>query len=170
MVSAFKCCSLAQCQWFFGASCLTEPHYCCISMWAYFREKQSPLQQLCSKMGSGHIFMGGPVFRRLQHNYVLCSCRFTLPSFFLVLMLIDVLAIGENYNLKNSIFVHHACGALCVPSTYSVTDSDRKYSDMVLQFSGFHRQCTQSITLLYLVRYLTTSLILTSCAHMHRVK
>ena len=105
----------------------------------------------------------------IQRNYVFCSCRFTLPSFFLVFMLFDVLAIGENSNLQNSLSAHHACGALCIPSTCSVTDNTRKYSDMVLQFSGFHRQCTQSITLLYLVRYPTTLLILSPCAYMQRV-
>ena len=44
---------------------------------------------------------------------------------------------------------------MCVLSTCSLTCHTCTYPDVVLQFSGFDRQCAQCISLLYPVRYLT---------------
>lgn len=87
--------------------------------------------------------------------YVFCSCRFTFPSLFLVFMLIDILVFGKNSTYTTFIFLHvyFFCGVLCVLSTCSLSCHTRNYPDVVLQFSGFNRQCTQCISLLYPVRY-----------------
>ena len=54
----------------------------------------------------------------------------------------------------HSSHVYYICGLLCVLSTCSLSCHTRNYPDVVLQFSGFNRQCAQCISLLYLVRYM----------------
>ena len=83
-------------------------------------------------------------------------CRFTFSSVLLVIMIFDILAIGESFTFTTPLFYIFILSCImCVFFTYSLTFHTSRYSDMVLQFSGFDRQCAQCISLLYPVRYLT---------------
>ena len=83
-------------------------------------------------------------------------CRFTFSSALPVIMIFDISAIGESFTFTTPFFyIFICCGIICVFFTCSLTCWTWKYSDMVLQFSGFDRQCAQCISLLYPVRYLT---------------
>ena len=83
-------------------------------------------------------------------------CRFTFSSALPVIMIFDILAIGESFTFTTPFFyIFICCGIICVFFTCSLTCWTWKYSGMVLQFSGFDRQCAQCISLLYPVRYLT---------------
>ena len=83
-------------------------------------------------------------------------CRFTFSSVLPVIMIFDISVIGESFTFTTPLlYIFILSGIMCVFSTCSLTCHTCTYPDVVLQFSGFDRQCAQCISLLYPVRYLT---------------
>ena len=88
--------------------------------------------------------------------------RFHFTLLFLIFALIDIFIAGENSTFTTLwSFLHfHILQYLHILFTCSPPCGTGKYPDMVMQFSGFHRQFAQCISLLHPVRYLTTCLLL----------
>ena len=86
-------------------------------------------------------------------------CRFTFPSFILVVMIFDTLAIGKNPTYTTSFSCIFIC---CVSSMCSLLYDASVQRNVVLQFCGFNKQSTQCISLLLPFRYLVTWLLMFS--------